>query len=74
MTSGWSFRACDRGIVPRWHSTHFNVQYIHWRKIRQWCEDQGWVMNVDFVASSDFEQPWYFRTTEHQVLFTLRWA
>lgn len=74
MTATIGFIACRQGVQPKFHSTDFNVQFREWQQMRDWCEQQGWKMNYDFLANGQLGKPWYFRTQEQQMWFTLRWS
>jgi hypothetical protein len=80
-----TFKACGHGIMPQFpceelpiydpmSDIHFNRNFSHWKKMRSWCEQQGWVLNEDFLANGKLHRPWYFADKQKQMLFTLRWS
>lgn len=71
---GIKFVACAAGVNPRYRGSNFNEHRKDWIIMRKWCEDQGWIINVDYIVPGRIpEGKWYFRLKEYQVLFTLRW-
>lgn len=74
MTDTLMFLNCRQGVRPKFYSTEFNAQFREWQQMRKWCEDQGWKISKDFLANAEMGEPWYFRTKEQQMWFTLRWS
>lgn len=80
-----TFHACGLGVSPKFPyeilppddpdcNQNFGGNFERWQQIRNWCEEQNWKMNEDFLANAKFNGPWYFNSIDKQTWFTLRWT
>ena len=71
------WKPCSQGVIVSHppEELGYRVLYKDWYAKRAWCEDQGWVMNKDFLCPAVMVgAKWWFRRMEDQILFTLRWS
>lgn len=69
------FYAHGAGIVPTYQATSWNQQVVEWRRMQEWCNEQGWVKGEDYFASAEVPNgKFLFKNADNQVWFKLRWG
>jgi len=64
---------CTEGLGS---SQEYQVLCLDRYQKREWCETQGWIPMVDFMAPGTVgaDARWWFRTIEQQIEFALRFG
>lgn len=71
----YTFKTCGAGVVVRYPGDTKHQHLVHWWRIRDWCEKQGWKLSEDYLVPGKVpDGKWYFKTKEQRMWFTLRWS
>lgn len=69
------FHACGSGVTVRYTGNTHREQMKDCLQMMNWCEEQGWIMQVDYLVPTRVpEGKWHFRLKEQQAWFALRWS